>query len=63
MCHLTLFIAGFEQVQPIKKFDYADFFMLCEFLKLANGIDESVSVGRLRQGIPMVEQKAPRSVS
>ena len=31
-------------MQPIKEFDYADFFMLCEFLMLANGIDEAASV-------------------
>ena len=52
LCHPTLFIAGFEQVQPVKEFDYADFFMLCEFLKLANGIVEAASVDRLRHGIP-----------
>ena len=81
-------------MQPVKEFDYVDFSMVREVLKLANeiveaasvvvcygmvslmieqkalrsvpdlrelqlanGIDESVSVGRLRQGIPMVEQR------
>ena len=51
-------------MQPIKKFDYADFSMLCELLKLANGIVEaaSVVVGYGMVSL-MVEQKAPRSVS
>ena len=31
-------------MQPIKEFDCADFSKVCEFLKLANGIDESASV-------------------
>ena len=31
-------------MQPLKEFDHADFFMLCEFLKLAIGIVEAVMV-------------------